>query len=175
MKRTALAVTLAIATTTPALAVTAPAVTHGKKTSAMTVGATVVPNVTCKFTTPNFNFEFGVGYIHAPGKVITQQRPLVVTCTKGAKTQITMNTGLYGDKAGAQFGSRSMGSPDGHYLGYELCHDSGCKAVWTPQGYTYVSPTNNPSSLPVWTVIKTGQSQVKQDPYHDAVTVTISF
>ena len=68
-----------------------------------------------------------------------------------------------------------MGSPDGNYLGYDLCHDSACNSVWTAQGYTYVSPGYQGSSLPVWTVIKTGQPHVKQDPYRDAVTVTISF
>jgi spore coat protein U-like protein len=86
-----------------------------------------------------------------------------------------MNTGLYGSKAGVSFGTRSMkSSPGNSYLGYELCHDSGCSSIWTPAGFAYTSPTDAGSSLPVWARIKAGQ-QVDAGSYSDSITVTVNF
>ena len=168
MKRIAAVAALVLVTVAPALAVT----TH-KKTATLTVKGSVAS--TCTLTTPAFSFNIGVGYIHSPGNTILKQNTLGVKCTKNATTQITMNTGLYGSAAGSQFGSRSMKDSSGDYLGYELCHDNACSAVWNSQGYNYVSPSDHGSSLPVWTRIKTGQAQTKQGSYSDSVTVTISF
>jgi spore coat protein U-like protein len=172
MKRIALLAALLALTLTPAFGATT-AVTHGKKTTTLTVKGSV--STTCLLTTSPFTFSIGIGYIHSPGNAVVKQNTLGVKCTKGATTQITMDTGLYGSAAGAQFGSRSMKSPNGDFMGYELCHDSACSAVWTPQGYNYISPSDTGSSIPVWTRIKTGQSQVKQGSHTDSVTVTISF
>ncbi|HET7813890.1 MAG TPA: spore coat U domain-containing protein [Candidatus Baltobacteraceae bacterium] len=117
----------------------------------------------------------GIGYIHNSGNVVLTQSSLGMRCTKGAVAQISMNTGLYGSKAGTQFGSRSMKSTQGkNYLGYDLCHDSACASVWSPAAYTYTSATDKGSSLPVWGRIKTGQ-QADSGTYADSVTVTVSF
>lgn len=149
------------------------AATKHSKTATLTVHAPVT--AVCSLATTSFTFTIGIGYIHSPGNTILRENLLNVACTKGASTQISMNTGLYGNAAGAKFGSRSMKDPYGDFLGYDLCHDSACAAVWKPSGYTYVSPGANGSSLPVWTRIITGQPQVKQGNYSDAVTVTINF
>jgi spore coat protein U-like protein len=176
MRRIVFTATLVVLTATPTLAVTTTPVTHGQKTTAIAVGATAVSNVSCAFGFPAFDFHIGINYIRNPGNIVTQNTPLGVWCTKGATTQISMNYGLYGSKAGSQFGNRSMKSPnDGTYLGYDLCHDAACHAVWTPQAFTYVSTSDVPQFLPVWTVIKTGQKQVNQVDYNDSVTVTVSF
>lgn len=145
----------------------------GHKSATLAVKATV--QVACTLSTPSFNFSIGIGAIRAPGSLIEKQGALFVQCTKNSTTHIAMNSGLYGSRAGSRFGSRSMGSSDGAYLGYDLCHDSACTSVWTPSGYNYTSPSDAGSSLPVWTVIHTGQNQVKQNSYSDSVIVTISF
>jgi spore coat protein U-like protein len=87
-----------------------------------------------------------------------------------------MNAGLYGSKAGVQYGARSMKSAAGkNYLGYDLCHDSACAALWsTTAAYTYVSPGDAGSSLPIYGRIITGQ-QADASTYTDSVTVTVSF
>lgn len=131
----------------------------------------------CSLTTHPVTFpNIGVGYLHPSGNVpVTVQTSLGMRCTKGAVVQIAMNAGLYGSKAGTQFGSRSMkSSPGKSYLGYDLCHDSGCANVWSPLGYTYTSPTDAGSSLPVWGRIVTGQT-IDAGSYSDSVTVTVSF
>jgi spore coat protein U-like protein len=172
MKSTALAITIVLLTLSPALAGTAPA-KHGSKSASLNVHATVATS--CKFTTPAFSFSIGMASIHAPGSAIASQKSLNVQCTKGASTQISMDYGLNGSAAGSRFGNRSM-SYGGTFLGYDLCHDSSCSSVWTPGGYNYVSPGDAGSTLPVWTVIKTGQNQInKLGTYTDSVTVTISF
>jgi len=149
------------------------AATHSK-TQTLTVRGAVTQN--CSLTTAPLAFpSIGVGYIHQPGKTISVQSSLGMRCTKGAAVQIAMDAGLYGAKAGAQFGSRAMKSSSSKtYLSYDLCHDSACVSVWTPQGYTYVSPSDAGSSLPVWGRIKTGQ-QADLGSYSDSVTVTVSF
>lgn len=168
MRRITLVLLMCVVSTAPAWGVT----TH-KKTSTLTVNGAVP--ATCTLTTAPFSFNIGIGYIHAPGNVIEKQTTLGVKCTRGATTQITMNTGLYGSAAGSQFGSRSMKDGSGDYLGYELCHDTACTSVWTPQGYNYLSPGDSGSVLPVWTRIKTGQAQTRLGSYTDSVMVTISF
>lgn len=170
MKIAALFGVLVIASTANTFAVTT--VSHGQKTSVLTVRGSVA--TTCTLSTSPFSFSIGVGYIHAPNNVIVKQNSLSVKCTKGAATQISMNSGLYGSAAGSQFGSRSMKDAGGDYLGYELCHDSSCSSVWRT-GFGYVSPSDAGSSLPIFTRIKTGQSQAKQGSYSDSVTVTINF
>ena len=168
MRRITLVVLLCLVVMSPALAVT----TH-KKTSTLTIKGSVP--ATCSLTTSPFTFNIGIGYIHSPGNAIVKQTSLGVKCTRGASTQITMNTGLYGSAAGSQFGTRSMKDGTGDYLGYELCHDNACSSIWSSTGFNYVSPGDSGSSLPVWTRIKTGQPQAKQGNYSDSVTVTISF
>ncbi len=130
----------------------------------------------CTLSTSPVSFpSIGVGYLHSPGKTVLAQSSLSVHCTKGATVQIVMNAGLYGSKAGSQFGSRSMkSSPGNSYLGYDLCHDSGCASIWSPQGYNYVSPSDAGPALALWGRIKTGQ-QVDTGNYSDVVTVTVSF
>jgi len=156
-----------------ASAVPGAAATHSK-TQTLTVRGSVSQN--CSLTTSPLAFpSMGIGYVHQPGKTVAMQSSLGMRCTKGASVQISMDTGLYGGKAGPQFGSRSMKSSNGKsYLAYDLCHDSACASVWTPQGYTYVSPSDAGSSLPVWGRIKTGQ-QADLGSYSDSVTVTVSF
>jgi spore coat protein U-like protein len=145
-----------------------------RRTSALQVRGSVSSN--CSLGTQPISFTIGVGYLHGSSNPpVTKSSSLLVRCTKGAVVQIAMNTGLYGNKAGSQFGSRSMkSSPGKSYLGYELCHDQGCAGVWTPAGYSYTSPTDAGSSLPVWARIKTGQ-QVDTGSYSDSVTVTVNF
>lgn len=157
-----------------ACASTVPGAAATRKAQTLTVRGTVSQN--CSLTTSPLSFpSIGIGYIHQPGKTISTQSSLGMRCTKGAAVQIAMDTGLYGTKAGVQFGSRSMKSSSSKtYLGYDLCHDSACASVWSPQGYTYVSPSDAGSSLPVWGRIKTGQ-QADLGSYSDSVTVTVSF
>jgi spore coat protein U-like protein len=130
----------------------------------------------CTLATSPISFTIGAAYIHGSNNpTVLKQSTLGIKCTKGAVTQISMDTGLYGSKAGVQFGSRSMKSnPGKNYLGYELCHDSGCASIWTPQGYAYTSPSDAGSSLSIWARIKTGQ-QVDAGSYSDSVTVTVNF
>lgn len=146
---------------------------HGKHTVAVSVKGSVA--TTCTLTTASFDFSIGIGYIHAPRNAIIKQASLSVKCTKGAQAQIGMDYGLHAGAAGSQFGSRSMRDSSGDFLGYELCHDNACSAVWKPTGFNYVSASDKGSSVPVWTRITTGQPQAKQGSYNDAVTVTISF
>ncbi|MGZ3498046.1 MAG: Csu type fimbrial protein [Vulcanimicrobiaceae bacterium] len=129
----------------------------------------------CSLSTLPISFTIGIGYIHAPGNKVLAQSSLAVRCSKGASVLIGMNAGLYGSAAGSRFGTRSMKSTDGSYLGYDLCHDSACASVWTPAGFSYTSPSDQGSSLPVWARIVTGQPQAKQGAYSDSVTVTVSF
>lgn len=149
--------------------------THARNATVTVRGS--VPASCSLATTPasGFVFTIGLGYIHGPGHAVLQQGSLTVKCTNGAHTQIGMNTGLNGAKAGAQYGSRSMSDGSGDYLGYELCHDGGCSSIWSASGYTYVSTSDAGASLPVWTRILSGQPHVKQGQYSDSVTVTISF
>lgn len=146
------------------------------KSAALTVKGTVPAS--CSLATlpaGGFTFTIGLGYIHGPGHVILRQGTLSVKCTNGAHTHIAMDAGLSGARAGTQYGSRSMADGNGNYLGYELCHDSGCSSIWNAAGYTYVSTSDAGSSLPVWTRIVSGQPHVQQGQYSDSVTVTISF
>ncbi len=168
MKRMVLAVTLAVVTATSAGAVTKP-----RRTTTFTVGAPATTR--CTLSSSSFAFTIGIGYIKAPGNTILKENFLNVACTRGANTQIAMDAGLHGTAAGTQYGSRSMSDGAGSYLGYELCHDTACNSVWSPSGYTYISPTDRGSSLPVWTRILTGQPHLKQGQYTDSVTVTVSF
>ncbi len=172
MKAIFLIAGMSVIAAAPALAMTAPAA-HAKRTSTLTIKGSV--STACSLTTSSFTFTIGIGYIHAPGNAILKQNMLAVRCTKGASTKIAMNTGLYGSAAGVKFGSRSMKDSSGDVMGYELCHDNACSAIWTPQGYNYVSPGDRGSALPVWTRILTGQPHVNQGSYSDSVTVTINF
>jgi spore coat protein U-like protein len=155
----------------PAAAVSATPV-H-TRTATLKIKGSVLTN--CSLTTSDFTFTIGLGYIHAPKNTILKQGSLGVRCTKGAVVQIKMNAGLYGSAAGSQFGSRSMRDAGGDYLGYELCHDSACSAIWNNQGYSYTSGSDAGSSLPVWARILTAQPQVRQGNYSDSVTVTVNF
>lgn len=168
----AILISLFLTTTSPLFAGMAPAALHSRTATAVINGSV---STNCSLTTQPITFTIGVGYIHGPKPTIYQQSSLGVRCTKGAHVTIGMNGGLYGSAAGKQFGSRSMKSIDGSYLGYELCHDSGCSTVWTASGYSYVSPSDAGSTLPVWARILTSQSQVKQGSYSDSVTVTVNF
>jgi spore coat protein U-like protein len=143
-----------------------------KKTASVNVVGSVA--TTCTLTTPSFQFNIGIAAIHAPGSAILKQGMLGVRCTKGASAQIGVNNGLNGSAAGAQYGTRSMKDSGGDYLGYDLCHDNACAAKWT-SSYTYLSPNDKGTSLPVWTRITTGQTHAKLGSYSDSVTVTISF
>jgi spore coat protein U-like protein len=149
------------------------AATH-QHTASLQVRGSV--NSNCSLTTFAINFTVAAAYVHSKNNAaVLQQSSLGVKCTKGAVTQISMDAGLYGNKAGAQFGARSMKSnPGKSYLGYDLCHDSACASLWTPTAYSYTSPTDAGSSLPVWARIKTGQ-QVDAGSYSDSVTVTVNF
>jgi len=148
------------------------ATTHAR-TGTLTVKGSVLTN--CSLATSPFTFTIGLGYIHGPKTTILKQGVLAIKCTKGASVQIKMNAGLYGSAAGLQFGTRSMRDTAGDYLGYELCHDSNCASIWNAQGYSYTSPSDTGSSLPVWARIFTAQPQVKQGNYTDSVTVTVNF
>lgn len=152
------------------------AATAHSRSATLQVRGSVSTN--CSLLTNAINFtSIGIGYLHsASNPPIVKSSTLGVKCTKGAVTQILMNAGLYGSKAGTQFGTRSMKSnPGKNYLGYELCHDSNCASIWSATtGYTYTSPTDAGSSLPVWARIKTGQ-QADAGSYSDSVTVTINF
>lgn len=149
------------------------AVPQHSRSSSLTVKGSVLTN--CTLATSAFTFTIGLGYIHGPKQTILKQGSLGIKCTKGANVQIKMNAGLYGSAAGSQFGTRSMRDSTGDYLGYELCHDSGCSNIWNATGYSYVSPSDAGSSLPVWARILTSQPQVKQGNYSDSVTVTVNF
>lgn len=169
MKRTLLLAAALIVMPGPSLAAG-----HGKTQTLIVRGAV---SQDCTLSTNPMTFpHIGVGYLHPKGnKPVVQQSSLGVRCTKGSSVQIAMDTGLYGSKAGTQFGSRSMkSSPGNSYIGYDLCHDSACASVWTPSGYTYRSPTDVGSSLPVYGRIITGQ-QADAGSYSDTVTVTVSF
>jgi len=150
------------------------AATHSK-TQALTVRGAVTQN--CLLTTHPVTFpNVGIGYIHNAGNKVFTQSALGMRCTKGAVAQISMNAGLYGSKAGTQFGTRSMKSAQGkNYLGYDLCHDSVCANIWSPTSpFSYTSPSDAGSSLPVYGRIITGQ-QADASTYTDSVTVTVSF
>ena len=153
----------------------AAATTHSRSATLQVRGSV---STNCSLLTNAINFtSIGIGYLHSAGNpAIVKSSTLGVKCTKGAVTHIVMDAGLYGSKAGTQFGSRSMKSnPGKNYLGYELCHDSGCASTWSATtGYTYISPSDVGSSLPVWARIKTGQ-QADAGSYSDSVTVTINF
>lgn len=168
---TALAALAAVAATSSS---PTSAATHSH-TQTLTVRGSVTQN--CSLTTHAVAFpNIGVGYLHPSGnKPVTVQSSLGMKCTKGAVVQISVNAGLYGSKAGTQFGSRSMkSSPGKSYLGYDLCHDSGCLTVWSPVNFTYTSPSDAGSSLPLWGRIVTGQT-IDAGSYSDSVTVTVSF
>jgi spore coat protein U-like protein len=150
------------------------AATHSK-TQTLTVRGSVSQN--CLLTTQPVTFpQIGIGYLHNAGKTVYAQSALGMRCTKGAVAQISMNAGLYGNKAGSQWGNRSMKSTQGkNYLGYDLCHDSACASLWsTTTASSYTSPSDAGSSLPVWGRIITGQ-QADAGTYTDSVTVTVSF
>lgn len=168
----AAALSLMLATAAVQSAQAAP--TAHNRVGALQIRGSVLTN--CTLSTAPLTFSsIGIGYVHAPGNAILRQSSLAVRCTKGAAVQISMNAGLYGSAAGSRFGSRSMKALDGSYLGYELCHDSGCANIWSTQGYTYASASASGSSLPVWGRIVTGQAQAKQGSYADSVTVTVNF
>jgi spore coat protein U-like protein len=150
------------------------AATHSK-TQTLTVRGSVTQN--CLLTANPVTFpNAGIGYIHNAGNAVYAQSSLGMRCTKGAVAQISMNAGLYGSKAGTQFGSRSMKSTQGkNYLGYDLCHDSACANFWsTTSAYPYTSSSDAGSSLPVYGRILTGQ-QADAGTYTDTVVVTVSF
>lgn len=144
------------------------------KTQTLNVRGSVSQDCTLSMNPMAFP-SVGVGYIHPAGRNVLVQSSLSVHCTKGSVVSIAMDSGLYGTAAGAQFGSRSMkSSPGTDYLGYDLCHDSGCASIWSPAGYIYKSPSDAGSTLPVWGRILTGQKS-GQGSYSDVVTVTVSF
>lgn len=171
MKHLSIALFAFVIAASPANAAQTPSV-H-KKTATVSIVGSV--GTTCTLTTPSFQFNIGIAAIHQPGSAILKQASLGVHCTKGASAQIGMNTGLHGSAAGPQFGTRSMKDAGGDYLGYELCHDNACSAIWATSGYTYLSSTDKGATLPVWTRISTGQPHAKLGSYSDSVTVTISF
>lgn len=149
--------------------------TGHSKTQALTVRGAVSQD--CTLATNSMTFpNIGVGYLHSKNNPpVVQPSSLSVRCTKGASVQVAMDAGLYGSKAGAQFGSRSMkSSPGKSYIGYDLCHDSACASIWTPSGYTYHSTSDVGSTLPVYGRIPAGQ-QNDAGSYGDTVTVTVSF
>jgi spore coat protein U-like protein len=146
-----------------------------RKTQTLTVRGSVTQN--CLLSTNAVTFpNVGIGYIHNAGNKVFTQSSLGMKCTKGALAQISMNAGLYGSKAGTQFGTRSMKSTQGkNYLGYDLCHDSVCANIWSPTSpYSYTSPSDAGSSLPIYGRIITGQ-QADAGTYTDSVTVTVNF
>lgn len=129
----------------------------------------------CSISTSPIGFTLGIGYVEAPGNSTYRQSALTLHCTKGASVAVGLNRGLYGGSTAAQFGSRSMKlQSSSSYLGYELCHDSSCASVWNPAGYTYISPTDAGSTVPVWARIITGQ-RVFLGSYSDSVTATLNF
>lgn len=151
------------------------AATHSK-TQSLSVRGSVSQDCTLATNAVTFP-SIGVGYLHPSGNPpVLVQSSLRMRCTKGSVVQISMDAGLYGSKAGTQFGSRSMkSSPGKSYLGYDLCHDSGCSSIWSPTApFTYTSPSDAGSSLPVWGRILTGQKN-DAGSYSDSVTVTVSF
>ena len=153
----------------------ATASTHSK-TQALTVRGSVTQN--CLLSTNAVTFpNIGIGYLHNAGKTVySAPSSIGMRCTKGAAAQIFMNAGLYGSKAGSQYGARSMKSAMGkNYLGYDLCHDSACASTWSATAaYTYTSRSDSGSSLAVYGRIITGQ-QADASTYTDAVTVTVNF
>jgi spore coat protein U-like protein len=144
-----------------------------KQNTAVKINAAVSPE--CFVSTPAIAFNLGIGFVQAPGHSTSRQSALGVRCTKGAHVAVGLDRGLYAGSTDAQFGSRSMKlSTKANYMGYELCHDSACASVWSPSGYTYVSPADTGSSLPVWARVITGQ-RVFLGSYADSVTATLNF
>lgn len=151
----------------------------GAATQAQSLGTSVPVKASvsaqCSVATSPIGFTLGIGYVQAPGHSTYRQSALTLHCTKGASVAVGLNRGLYGGSTAAQFGSRSMKlTASSSYLGYELCHDSACASVWNPSGYTYVSPTDAGSTVPVWARIITGQ-RVFLGSYSDSVTATLNF
>ncbi len=141
--------------------------------SSVQVKATVTQQ--CSISTSPIAFTLGIGYVQAPGKSTYKQSSVGLRCTKGASVAVGLDRGQYSGNTDARFGSRSMKlSTSASYLGYELCHDSSCASVWLPSGYTYVSPTDAGSSVPVWARIVTGQ-RVFLGSYADSVTASVNF
>lgn len=142
-------------------------------TTAVKINAAVSPD--CFVSTPSFSFTLGIGFVQAPGSATAKQSALSVRCTKGARVGVGLDLGLYGGATQPQFGTRAMKlSTSASYLGYELCRDSSCASVWAPSGYTYISPGDAGSTLPVWARITTGQ-RVFLGSYSDSVTATLNF
>ncbi|GEM_PF-2947212 len=108
-------------------------------------------------------------------KIFFGKGSLEISCSKGSSVTVSMNAGLYGNAAGTQFGMRSMKSQlPSAYVGYDLCRDSDCSTFWTPQGYQYVSTSDDESALPIWGRIKAPQP-TPPGTYSDTITVTVSF
>jgi spore coat protein U-like protein len=157
------------------LTLTVAPATSGAAAHSHTATLTVKGSVTlkCTLSTSPISFSMTEGYLHSPGNTVVQQSALGVDCTKGASAKVVMNSGLYGSKT--SFGSWSMkSSPGKNYLGYNLCQNSSCATLWT-QSYSYMSPSDKGSSLPVYAEIKTGQSQVDAGSYSDSVVVTVNL
>lgn len=128
---------------------------------------TATPQPTCTISTADL--DFGVkGVLNT---AITGQSSIGITCTQGASWSVVLDGGTTGNTA-----ARSMASPAGDTVSYNLYRDAARTSVWgtTTTSQATGTGTGTSQSLPVYGTVPV-QSTPKPGAYSDRIVATIRY